>query len=652
MGSQMNATRRTTVRVLGPVLVILGGTGVALLAGAGASAAPSVRPAPPSAVAPAAAPAAEAPAARAAQARRRSFPYPTTSSPITISRDGRYVWTVNPGADTVSVIRTANNQVVRTVGVGDEPQSVALDPNDRYAFVANAAGNSVTVIRIRISGGTLRAQRVRSFTTGAEPWNVVVSPDGRRAFVANSAQDTVTVLDALRPRIIGHVDLQRSRCNPNTDQHFQPRGLAVTRDSNRLYVTSFLAFTRPGGRQADDNGKQGVVCRLRIDTESRDIDDYSPRRRITLAPQVTGFTVDRDGNGTPDPTSAFPNQMQSIVIRGGQAYLPNIAASPDGPQRFNTSTQAFLSVVNGVRQDRERDAAPGRFLNLHLGARQPEAGKKRLFFANPWAVGFTSQSGNGNAYVVSAGSDLLVKVRVGGDGRLAFTVDADTTRYVDLNDPGNPATAGANAGKNPQGIAINRAGSRAYVTNFVSRNVSVVDLGQDRVIRTIRTSAPPRRGLAGRGRGRRRGDVLLLARRVQPPGRRGRVDHRAAVQRRLAGLQQLPLQGADRRRGLGVRHRPAQVGAAEPDVQPAQPRPAADPQLLGDLRRARGLRGQRAQRVRPRGARDPGRVLGTAAGDEHARPQPRADHRRRRQHQQRRRAWSTRCSSPTPTASR
>jgi YVTN family beta-propeller protein len=257
-----------------------------------------------------------------------------------------------------------------------------------------------------------------------------------------------------------------------------------------VYVTSFLAFTRPGGRQGSDTGKQGLVCRLTVDTSSTKIADYKARKRITLAPQVTGFTVDRDGNGTPDPTSAFPNQLQSIVIRGGQAYLPNIAASPEGPQRFNTSTMAFVNVIRGVRTGQERDAAPGRFLNLHLGARDPEPGKKKLFFANPWAIAFTTRSGDGSAYVVSAGSDLLVKIRVAADGRIAFTGDADTTRYIDLNDPANPATAGSNAGKNPQGIAISPDGRRAYVANFVSRNVSVVDARTDAVVRTIRTAAP------------------------------------------------------------------------------------------------------------------------------------------------------------------
>jgi YVTN family beta-propeller protein len=486
----MSAYQRSARRLVGAVAVILGGFAVSALAATGGS-----RPA----AGPAAVPAAAEPVASAAQARR-TFSGATTSSPISMSRDGRLVWVVNPGADSVTVIRTSSNTVLRTIRVGDEPQSVALDPSNRFAFVANAAGSSVSVIRIVNPTPTsaFRAQVVRRLTTGAEPWNIVASPDGRRVFVANSGQDTITVIDALRPRIVGNVDLTRGRCaGPDRNRHFQPRGLAVDRNSNRLYVTSFLAFTRPGGKQGDDNGRQGVVCRLSIDTESDDIGDYRPRRRIVLAPQVTGFTIDRDGNGTPDPTTAFPNQLQSIVIHGGQAYLPNIAASPDGPFRFDVSTQAFVNTVSGIRTGRERDGAPARFLNLHLGARDPEPGKKKLFFANPWAIGFTSQSGAGSGYVVSGGSDLLVKIRVAADGRIAFTGDSDTTRYIDLNDPANPATAGPNAGKNPQGIVVNAAGTRAYVANFVSRNVSVVDLRADRVIKTVQTSAPAAAGSVG-----------------------------------------------------------------------------------------------------------------------------------------------------------
>jgi YVTN family beta-propeller protein len=433
-----------------------------------------------------------------------AFDMATYSSPIAMSRSGRLVWAVNPADDSVSVIRTDTNRVVAKIPVGHEPQSVALSPNDKFAYVANAAAGTVTVIRVKDadpdhwqseldegSGAT------GALTTGAEPWNVVASPDGRRVFVANSAQDTITVIDARKNRIIGHVDLRNSLCNdPDRARHFQPRGMAVTWNSKKLYVTRFLSFTRPGGRQGDDEGKEGLVCRLDIDTRSKDVKDYRPAAAVTLGPRITGFKSDKDGDGVfESDTSAFPNQLQSIVIRGDdQAYLPNVAASPSGPLRFDVDTQAFVNVIDGALGEVQRDASGEKFLNLQLGARDPEPGKKKLFFANAWAIAFTAQRGPATGYVVSAGSDLLVKVNVAADGKLSFTVDGDTTRYVDLHDPSNPAASGANAGKNPQGIVITPDGKRAYVANFVSRNVSVVDLTTDAVLGAIQTADLPKPG--------------------------------------------------------------------------------------------------------------------------------------------------------------
>ena len=213
-------------------------------------------------------------------------------------------------------------------------------------------------------------------------------------------------------------------------------------------------------------------------------------RVIALAPQISGFKFP----GLTNDTAAFPNQLQSVVLRGDRAYLPNIGASPSGPLRFNLDTQAYVSQVGGINSTSPIDFG---VLNLHLGARDPEPGKVKLFFANPWAMAFTTQSGEGNAYVVSAGSDLLVKLNVSADGSLGFTVDGDTTRYIDLNDPENPASNGANAGKNPQGIAINSSGTVAYVANFVSRNVSVVDLTSDTVIATVASAELPGPGTQG-----------------------------------------------------------------------------------------------------------------------------------------------------------
>jgi YVTN family beta-propeller protein len=426
----------------------------------------------------------------------QQFTKPTYSSPIALSQNNALLWVVNPDDDSVSVIRTDTNAVLRKITVGDEPQSVAVDPSNTFAYVANAADNAVTVIRIfNATPGAGFDARVDTtvgqggkLTTGAEPWNVVISPDGARVLVANSGQDTLTIINANTRQIIGNYDLRNSVCNDHTGDnigdpayHFQPRGLAITQNNAQLYVTRFLSFTKLNGRQAANDGKEGVVCRFNLSTAGTTVGTVltSPAK-ITLAARPSGFPPNVN-----EP--AYPNQLQSVVIRGAHAYLPNIASAPSAPFAFNADTQAFVNRIDGIGAAESDGGA----LNLHLGARDPEPGKTKLFFANPWAIAFTNQSGAGNGYVVSAGSDLLVKVNVDASGVLTFTNDANTTRYIDLNDPGVSLTSGADAGKNPLGIVINDAGTRAYTMNYVSRNVSVVDLASDSVVAVVRTTELP-----------------------------------------------------------------------------------------------------------------------------------------------------------------
>jgi YVTN family beta-propeller protein len=418
-----------------------------------------------------------------------TFDHPTYSSTIALSADNKLVWSVNTADNSVSVISTASNSVITTIAVGKEPQSVALDPENRYAFVANAADSSVTVINMEDSDPRSFHAAVQSvLTTGAEPWDIVASPDGRRIFVANSSQDTLTVIEVGQNKILGNIDLRDSLCNdPDRSRHFQPRGLAVTEDSSKLYVTRFLSFVKSNGVQGVDSGKQGVVCRLDINTASQHIADYRPAAVISMGPRDTGFEFPKGLH-----SSAFPNQLQSVVIRGDQAYLPNVAASPSDPLHFNVDTQAFVNIIDDVNEDQQTDASLSKFFlgstgvgpNLNLG-------KTTLFFANPWGIAFTNQKGNGAGYVISSASDLLVKVKVDEDGTLSFTDGKSATKSIDLNDPSNPATRGANAGKNPLGIVITGDGQTAYVQNFVSRNVSVVDLTHDQVAKVIQTAALP-----------------------------------------------------------------------------------------------------------------------------------------------------------------
>src|SRR5712691_7224014 len=138
----------------------------------------------------------------------------TYSSPIAISANDKLIWAVNPADDSVSVIRPDINTRIAKITVGDEPQSVALTPDGQYAYVANAAAGSVTIIQISDPAwGTFSASVVGALTTGAEPWNVVCTPDGKRVFVANSGQDTITVINTATRAVLGRVNLRDSLAN-------------------------------------------------------------------------------------------------------------------------------------------------------------------------------------------------------------------------------------------------------------------------------------------------------------------------------------------------------------------------------------------------------------------------------------------------------
>jgi len=406
------------------------------------------------------------------------------SSPIALSADQKLIWAVNRDANEVSVVSTSTFAIVKTIPVGKVPWNIALSRDGRYAFVTNAGDGTVSFIRIKNSDpGSFSAELDKSIKgggnliTGAEPRGMVTTPDGKFLFVANSSQNTISIFDLSAARLISSYSIDKSSCNePDKSRNFQPSALSITPGGKYLYATRFLSFTTVGGQQASDVGKEGVVCRLTIRPDETGDKILGDPLQIRLIPRDSGF---KDSAGT--ERLAFPNQLQSIVIRGNTAYIPNIAASPSAPLYYATATQAFVNMIDGTEAEPTDVGA----LNLHLGARVPEKNKLQLYFSNPNSIEFTTSKGEGYAYVVSGGSDLLVKLRVDSDGRLSFTENENTTRYIDLNDPDSAATEGRNAGKNPIGLVIDSAGRFAYALNYVSRNISVIDLNVDKVSAVI-----------------------------------------------------------------------------------------------------------------------------------------------------------------------
>jgi hypothetical protein len=70
---------------------------------------------------------------------------------------------------------------------------------------------------------------------------------------------------------------------------------------------------------------------------------------VNTTPGDAPRTIFADGgtDGTQaQPTGAFPNMLQSIAIFNGRGLVPNAAASPEPPLRFNLNVQSLVSVFD------------------------------------------------------------------------------------------------------------------------------------------------------------------------------------------------------------------------------------------------------------------------------------------------------------------
>ena len=273
------------------------------------------------------------------------------------------------------------------------------------------------------------------------------------------------------------------------DAGIEPRGIAITNGgadaAETVFVTQFLSLPVAGKVDGADDAKAGHVTAISAASDT-------VIGQITLNPIAdTGFKAAGDAlqrippPATPAPedfhftTGAYPNQLNNIAIRGSYGFVPSTGASPNGPIRFNVNTQSLLHVINlSGRTD------AGKTINMHQAVAQ-QSNTTRRFITQPWAIAFKHEADQG--YVVSAASNIVVKI----------AVDPVTGTTSVQNDPtDNTRVLEIPTGKNPRGIVVNSTDTKAYVMNYVSRDVTVIDLSgtAETVSATLRSANLPAPG--------------------------------------------------------------------------------------------------------------------------------------------------------------
>lgn len=431
---------------------------------------------------------------------------PSRSTTIALARQDQLAVVANRDNDSASILKVRNAKkrdlqaLLAEVPVGIEPRCVAIGPKDREAYVVNAVSGTVSVVALT---GPLRFSVIGTIPVGTEPRGCATSPSRRLLFVANQTAGTVSVIDTRLRSVVDTVNVGG-----------RPTAVAVTNDGDKddadetVFVTDFYAELIPDGPgEAFDDGKQGVVHFF----------SAGPPRtadRLTLAPIANvGFTGDRSpfctqftlagpmANQTPandtfcpdtdetdamaavikaDPQGAFPNQLASLVIRGNRAYVPNIGAGPEPPVKFNVNVQALVHVFDpGTRAE---VANLDVNLNEQIKAEvqpDPAEGSLTRLFGND-VVAIDANPAGTDFLIVSRGGNVVLRAGLDDAGKLTLKA---------------PNVVRFQTGNLPDGVAITRDGTRAYVNNQANLSVTAINLTSNAVLaRDVAIATPPEPG--------------------------------------------------------------------------------------------------------------------------------------------------------------
>jgi hypothetical protein len=419
----------------------------------------------------------------------------TQSGPIALTPNGEVLLKVNPSNDTLSLLDPITLDLVASVDVGETPSHVVTANGNAYVSTSN--GISVVNLSVRAVTRTL-------------PYSgcaLVISPNGTRLFIDNDYDEKVIILDAVtgveiskepfyRDHLRGDLAVSNDGDADDTDEHVY------------LRVTgSVMDDLRNPFQEGQDDQREGLVEEFSqqplghtgtfhfgpmVNTGFNANGKSAPANQATSSPAPAVASTNPPTANT--PTGAFPSLPGGLAPHpsNGKIYIASTGASPNGPASPDTNHHGLISVLNAltgaevVAPQTPSGTVQKAPLNMNEGVNLVAIPGTQLYYSNPVAIAW--QPNGAAAWIVNQNTNRMVRMTVDANG--IPTIGAPLTAgpgqiiFVDL-----PLAA-------PDGICINAASTRAFVSSSISRAVCSVDISvaQPVVIETTQTAPLPAAG--------------------------------------------------------------------------------------------------------------------------------------------------------------
>jgi YVTN family beta-propeller protein len=253
---------------------------------------------------------------------------PVGSTPlwVAVTPDGRHAYVANATTSTVSVISTASNTVIATISV-PTPSRVAVSPDGSEAYVTECPDNCPAGSQGDVAVIDTASNRVTaSITVGSGPFGVAFTPDGRHAYVTDRNATAVSVIDTASHTVTATITVG-----------VFPTSVAVSPDGREAYVTNATTNTVS-------------VISTASNTVLTTIPTGSSAFSVAFTPDSRYAYVDNLDNGTVAVVSTASNAVITNIGVGAQAF--GVAVSPDGRYAYvsdgNSNVVSVIDVSRNV----------------------------------------------------------------------------------------------------------------------------------------------------------------------------------------------------------------------------------------------------------------------------------------------------------------
>jgi YVTN family beta-propeller protein len=380
-----------------------------------------------------------------AQENINAEPQYLTPAEIKLSADGKKLFVVCEGNDSVLALDMLTKRVVARVKVGHKPRGIALSPDGKKLYISNSWSDTVS----EVDAGTFAVKR--TLKTGWGPVGLVTDRAGKTLYVANSIADSVSLID-----LASGAEIKRF------STHRYPEQVTLSRDGRRVYVANVLPHLGP-------YDEPPVSELLSLDTKKQVVAE-----RI-LIPGVIELRH----------IAEAPGQL------GGYLLVPFVRPKNLGP--LIDVKQGWV-LTHGMAVVRPA---------LHEGVGEAESKVTQVllddidyYFAGNDGVAFTPDGRR--AVVTSAEADTVSILDTAQLTRRLQQVPAEELANR-LDSALAFVVARLGTGHNPTSVAVSPDGRWAYVANRLDDSVTVVDLAQAKVASAIDLGGPKEITLMRRG---------------------------------------------------------------------------------------------------------------------------------------------------------